>query len=65
MKYVQYSINISVSVEEPLEDVVYDPDSEEWTEETIQEYIKQERWDFLGDVVCNDDWDIDVRIIEK
>lgn len=64
-KYVQYSININLSVEEPLEDIVYDPSSEEWDEESVREYIMQERWDFLADSICNEDWDIDVRLVDR
>lgn len=64
-KYVQYSIALNISVEEPLEDVVYDADSEEWTEEAIQDYIMQERWEFLAESVNYNDWDIYVKVVEK
>lgn len=64
-KYVQYTINVSIDVEEPLEDVVYDADSEEWTEENIRDYIMQDRWEFLAESINYNDWDIDVRIVEK
>lgn len=64
-KYVQYTISVSVSAEERLEDVVYDADSEEWNEESIQEYIMQEKWDFLSESAYPSDWDVEVRIIER
>lgn len=64
-KYVQYSITISISAEEPLEDVVYDADSEEWTEENIRAYIMQDRWEFLAESVNYNDWDIYVKVVEK
>lgn len=64
MKYVQYTISVSVSVEEPLDHVVYNSDKD-WTEEELYEYIMEDRWDFLADSLSPSDWDIDVRIIEK
>lgn len=63
-KYVQYTITVSVSVEEPLDYVVYDS-GEEWTEDQVRDYIMEERWDFLSDSVDYNDWDVDVRIVEK
>jgi uncharacterized lipoprotein YddW (UPF0748 family) len=63
-KYVQYTISVTVSAEEPLEDVVYD-DTEDWTEKGVRDYIKQEKWDFLSDLANSDDWNIDVRLVEK
>lgn len=62
-KFVQYTITVSVSVEEPMEDIAWD--GEDWTEEELTEYIHQERWDFLTDSVAESDWDIDVRIVER
>lgn len=64
MKYVQYSITVSVNVEEPLEDVLWWDEAEQ-TEEAARNYIEQERWDFLADYITNKDWDINVKIVER
>jgi hypothetical protein len=60
-KYVRYCIIVEVNVEEPLEDFPEDLT----TAEAIEAYMREERWDYLGDAArYPEDWYFDVRIVE-
>lgn len=62
-KFVRYSINASIDVEEPLDSWTLHDEDEDVTLEEITEWIEEEAMDILKEGYAY--WDVDVEIIER